>query len=256
MSRSKPFSRLLEIMDIVSLHPSGATMTELVEQLELPKSTTYRLVKTLVEEDYLQGQGRHGRYRLGRRFIRQYHNSASSKQLVDQVRPVLRQLCNQFDEVVNMNRLLGDQIRPVSAEFPRSNNTRAMIMPGDSFPIHATASGKVICAYQPLEIQQRMLNNNRLTRFRPNTITDPEALTAELEQVKQQGYAVIDDELDKDVLAVSVPIQSGTAGVVYSLGLVGFHQRMLENHDMPVMVKQLKLAANEISQLLESARLI
>lgn len=255
MSESKPVSRMLNIMDVVSIHPSGATMLEITEQLQLPRSSTYRLVRSLVTEGYLQGEGRHSRYRLGQRFLRQYHNSALTKKLVNLVRPTLRHLCGQLEEVVNINSLVGWQIRPVCAEFPSAKLARAIIMPGDLFPVHASASGKVICAFQELALQEEMLIHNDMVCYRPNTITDQESLLSELADVKKQGFAIIDDELDEDVLAVAVPIAAGSAGVIYSLGMVAYRQRILENRSIPSIVKQLKQGAAEIAQILASSRL-
>lgn len=246
---------MLEIMDVVSMHPSGATMMEVADRLDFPKSSVYRLVNNLVEEGYLEGGGRHSRYRLGRRFLRQYHNSALSKNLVDLARPALHYLSTQLDEAVNMNSLIGLHIHPVCAEFPRSETVRTMIMPGDFFPIHATASGKVICAFQESALQQEMLEHNELVRYRPNTIVDRESLIHELAQVKAQGYATIDDELDENVLAISVPVMLGNAGVIYSIGVVGFRQRILSKNSVLEIVKQLRVGAEEISRLLASSRL-
>ncbi|SHE56701.1 transcriptional regulator, IclR family [Microbulbifer donghaiensis] len=248
----KPFSRMLRIMDVVSAHPSGATMAEMVEQLDIPISSIYRLVKNLVDEEYLQGGGRHSRYRLGRRFLRQYHSSVATRNLVELVRPTLRHLCDQFDEVVYFNTLAGLSIRPICAEFPRSEKARTVIMPGDFFPVHASASGKVLCAYQEPAVQKEMLGSDELEQFRPNTITDRKALKEEFDRVKKQGYAVIDDELDENVFAMGVPIHSDTAGVIYSLAVVCFKERLLSRLTIPEVARLLRQGASEINQTLSS----
>ena len=94
MAAAKPLVRAIEVMDVVSAHPSGATMMEIAERLQLPKATAYRLVSSLTEVGYLRGGGRHSHYRLGERFIRQYQNSASLRDIVNQIRPLLNQLGN------------------------------------------------------------------------------------------------------------------------------------------------------------------
>lgn len=251
----KPFARLLQIMDVVSQHPSGATMMEIVEQLGIPKSSVYRLVKNLVEEAYLQGGGRHGRYRLGRRFLRQYHNSVSNRNLTELVRPVLRHLSSEFAEVIYLNSLSGLQVRPVCAEFPQSETSRTLILPGDFFPVHATASGKVLCAYQELGIRQKMLGRDELPAFRPNTITDRDLLQQELEKVREQGYAIIDDELDENVFAISVPVFSGSAGVIHSVAVLGFKEDLLARHPIVESVQLLRQGAEEIAHLLSISKL-
>lgn len=255
MTDSKPLSRSLAIMDVVSQHPSGATMMEIVERLQLPKSSTYRLVKSLVDEGYLQGQGRYSRYRLGRRFIRQYHNSALTRHLLQIVRPILRQLCALLDEVVYLNTLVGREIRAVTAEFPRSITARTMILPGDNFPVHASASGKVLCAFQESALRKQLIAECNFEPFRPNTITNPAQIEEEFATVRERGYATIEDELDENVFAVAVPIEMDGAGVIYSLALVGPQQEILRHHTANELIRALRQAASEISQVLASSRL-
>ncbi len=248
----KPLGRLLRIMDVVSAHPSGATMAEMVQQLDIPISSVYRLVKSLVEEEYLQGGGRHGRYRLGRRFLRQYHSSVATRNLVELVRPTLRHLCEQLDEVVIFNSLVGLQVRPVCAEFPRSEKARTMIVPGDFFPVHASASGKVICAFQEEAVRREMVDRCELEGFRANTITDRDELQAEFARIRLRGFAVIDDELDENVYAVSAPVKAGTAGVIYCLTVAAFKEALLARWSIAEVARHLRLGADEIAQTLES----
>lgn len=254
MAASKPLARSIDIMDVVSSHPSGATMTEVAERLKLPKATVYRMMRSLTELGYLSGEGRHSRYRLGQRFLRQYHNSVSNRHIINLVRPTLRHLARLLDEVVYLNALVGVDVQATCAEFPRSESARAMVMPGDLFPVHATASGKVLCAFQETEMQQQMLAAAELTAFRPKTLTDQAMLQRALAQVVAQGYAISDDEIDRDIYAVSVPVTVEGAGVLYSLGVNGVKERMLANRDLSQIVKLLKQGAVEIAQLLRDVR--
>ena len=250
---SKPLARALDIMDIVAAHPSGATMSEVAERLELPAPTAFRIIRHLTELGYLVGQGRHSRYRLGERFMRQYHNNITARQLVNIVRPTLRHLAAELDEVVYLNTLVIDEVRAICAEFPHSESARSMVMPGDRFPIHATASGKVVFAFQSQELQQQMIATEQLQPFRPNTQTEPEAVLSMLQGVRDQGFAVSDDEIDKDVYAVAVPIKLDGTGVIYSLGINGIKSRMLAKRDLEQIVKLLKRSAQQLSQLLRDS---
>ena len=85
MAAAKPLARVVAVMDVISTHPSGATVMEVAERLDLPKTTAYRIMRALVDVSYLTGGGRHGRYRLGPRFVRQYQNSVSTRHIVNLV---------------------------------------------------------------------------------------------------------------------------------------------------------------------------
>lgn len=250
MSAAKPLLRAIEIMDVVSAHPSGATIMDIAGRTGLPKATAYRLVTSLKEVGYLSGGGRHSRYRLGPRFLRQYQNSVSIRHIVNQVRPTLRHLAGLLDEVVYLNTLAMDEVRAICAEFPRSESARMMVMPGDLFPIHATASGKVLCAFQDRELQRQMIDAAELQPYRPKTISNKAQLETELERVAELGYGLSDDEIDENVYAISVPVRIEGAGVLYSLGVNGVKSRILAKRDLKQIVKLLQQSAEEVARLL------
>ncbi len=251
MTVSKPLSRSLDIMDVVSAHPSGATMTEVSARLQLPPATVFRMVRNLTELGYLEGQGRHSRYRLGKRFLRQYHNSVFSRHIVNTVRPALRYLTDLLDEVIYLNALVIDEVQAVCAEFPSSQSARTLVMPGDDFPVHATASGKVLCAFQDPELMEKMLDKTGFTRYRPNTLVDRDSVRRELARVREQGYGTSDEELDADVFAVSVPVTVEGVGVMYSLGVNGVKSRMQQNLVLADTVATLRQHAARLGELLK-----
>ena len=130
-----------------------------------------------------------------------------------------------------------------------------MIMPGERFPVHASSSGKVLCAFQQPALREQMLAECSYTAFRPNTITDPQLLREELARVREQGYAYIDDELDENVFALAVPVELDGTGVIYSLSMVGAHSQILGRHSREDIARGLRRTASELAQLLSSSRL-
>lgn len=254
MAVPKPLLRAIEVMDVISAHPSGATVMEIARQLDLPKASAYRIVSNLKEAGYLCGGGRHQSYRLGERFLRQSHSAIKTRDILRQVRPVLSHLAGMMDEVVYFNSLSGIEIRNICAEFPRSKSARAMVMPGDVFPINATASGKVLCAFQEPELMSRMIDNVELTSFRPGTIMSKEKLRLELTEVAKKGYGISDDEIDEGVFAISVPVRVEGVGVFYSLGTNGVKSRMLAQRELPDIITLLESSAREIAHMLSDLR--
>ena len=250
MAAAKPLARVVAVMDVISTHPSGATVMEVAERLDLPKTTAYRIMRALVDVSYLTGGGRHGRYRLGPRFVRQYQNSVSTRHIVNLVQPTLRHLSGLLDEVVYLNVLVLDEVRAVCAEFPPAHTARTMVMPGDLFPVYATASGKVLCAYQEPELRQKMIDGVKFIPYRPNTIRSKADLERELVQVAEQSYGISDDEIDEDVYAISVPVKTEKGDVLYSLGVNGIKDRILGKRNLKEIVKILTANAAEISLLL------
>lgn len=123
------------------------------------------------------------------------------------------------------------------------------IHPGFEFPIHATAAGKVIQAFSA---NGQIPDDIELEAFQPKTVVDPTRLDAMYEEIREQGYAINDSELDPDVFSICVPVKIGEL-VTGALGIVGPSSRMFENnsHSIETLSTTLKKSAAEISTLLD-----
>jgi DNA-binding IclR family transcriptional regulator len=110
--------------------------------------------------------------------------------------------------------------------------------------LHATSSGKVLIAWSGMDILATVLDAG-LDPYTPCTITDPAVLRAELEQVRQRGWAGAPEELETGLNAVSVPIRSADGSVVAALSASGPSYR-LSTESFPQVAKKLQAAADEI----------
>lgn len=246
---SEPLRRAAAVMDLVACS-GGLTVSEISAALELPVPTAHRLVASLVDVGYLSGGGRGSRYNLGPRFFRQLHFNLTPGTLEEIVAPLLQPLADEFQETVFMARLRGDGISLGAAIFPR-HSIRTLIHPGHVFPVHATSAGKVICAHRSGAFIERALGRS-LESFRPNTITVAKVLREQYALIRRQGYATIDDELDEGVFALSCPVWYGTE-VLYSVGVVGIRERLLNAWPVERLVEVLTGTALELGPLLRVA---
>lgn len=245
---SEPLRRAAAVMDLVA-SSAGLTVSEISSALDLPLSTAHRFVGSLADVGYLRGGGRGSSYRLGPRFYRQFHYSLQPRTLIAVVTPVLQPLAEELQETIFTACLKGDQVSLGTAVLPKQS-VRTLIHPGHLFPIHASSAGKVICAYQSQQFIERALQQP-LESFRPNTITDIGALGEQYEAIRAQGFARIDDELDEGVYAISCPVWVSDE-VLYSVGVVGYRERILNRCSVVQMVDLLTNAAQELGPLLST----
>jgi len=91
---------------------------------------------------------------------------------------------------------------------------------GRSLPLHAGAAAKVLLAYLPERVRERILQQP-LARFTPATVTDPDRLRRQCAQIRRRGYAFTDQEADIGVRGVAAPIFGVSGGVVASLCIAG-----------------------------------
>jgi DNA-binding IclR family transcriptional regulator len=130
---------------------------------------------------------------------------------------------------------------------------RALVIPGEYSPIHATAGGKAIFAFQDQAVIDRQLSQP-LKKILPNTITDPALVRKELDSVRRQGYALTRSEFGMGVTAIAVPVDVPDAGVVYSIGMAGFESHLFDRFSLKAYVSALRHAAAELSSILTVAR--
>jgi DNA-binding IclR family transcriptional regulator len=236
-------------------------VTELSQRLELPKSTVYRLLASLQQEGLVDQDPETEKYRLG---IELVHLAGLVLEQIDvrQVaRPYLQSLAEASEETVNLTVLTGDGkvINVDGISSPRMVRNVGWI--GREMLPHCISSGKALLAYLPQQRLEPILAKGPvlspalskvegkaegLPRFTEKTITDPIRLREELKRVRQQGYAVAQEELEVGLSAVAAPIWNHEGKVVASVSVSGPSFR-LSPEKIPELAELTKQTANEIS---------
>jgi DNA-binding IclR family transcriptional regulator len=203
--------------------PGGLRLTELAEQVDLPKTTAHRLVGALADEGLVRTDPL-GRIWLGPALAALAGVAAGD--LARQLRPVLLSLHQQVHETVDLAVLDGPSVRFVD-QVQGGNRLQTVSEVGARFPLHCTANGKALLSALPREQVERLLPA-RLERLTANTTTDRDLLLAELKRVRAEGVAYDRQEHtagieavgivvvtgDGPVAAISVPVPSERAGTL------------------------------------------
>lgn len=245
-----PLTRAAQVVDAVAAAKEGVTLKRISEGVGLPASTTHRIVNSLVSIGYLAMNENEKTYYLGRRLVRVMHVAFGARNVQAVADPILSRLLRQFGQVFYVNQLIVDKVRLVAFAMPEVAE-RALIVPGEYSPIHATASGKAIFAFQNSTAVDQQLAKP-LQRYLPNTITDPAMVRRELALVRAQGFAVTHSEFELGVTALAVPIDIPYAGVVFSIGVTGLEQQIFDQFPLETYVAELKDAALELGASLAS----
>lgn len=209
-------ARAADVFRALQAHPSGLTQAEIGEQIGLSRSTVSRLVLSLEAEGLVSASGPRGRYRLGPEFVRMA--AAARRSAWQEFHPLIAELSAQIGETVDLSVLERDRALFVD-QVVSGARLQAVSAVGDSFPLHASANGKALLASLP-EPDVRRVILGPLDRFTSRTVTDPDVLERELEQVRKTGIAFDREEhsegvcaiglvvglVDHDLLAVSVPM--------------------------------------------------
>ena len=219
-------------------------LSELSRAVVLPKSTTKRLLSTLLQCEYIKYDAESEKYGLGSQVLRLGSSMLSSLELRNEARDVvlnLRELTGQTIFLAIPNKFEVIYIDKVAGDI----SMRASV--GSRAQAHCTGIGKACLAYMPEETVDELLACNELNRMTPYTITDPSALKEELVRIRSRGYATDEKENREEIRCVAAPIMNYSSQVAGSISISGFvgsftPQKALDS------VPHLLQAANEISR--------
>jgi DNA-binding IclR family transcriptional regulator len=204
-------SRMVLALDHLAANPLGLSVTELAHELHTSKSTSSRLLSSLVEAGLVERDGAQ-RHFLDVRVWRWGVQAARRLSVLDVARPHIAIAVRELGVSAYIAVVRGDQT--LYLESTTLSHQDAMIsLVSYAVPVHACAPGKAVLAFSSQEAQEAILSS-ALKKFTPRTIATREELSEELETVRRQGYAVNRGEhYDNNHLAAAVPIldQSNTA---------------------------------------------
>ncbi|WP_374454725.1 IclR family transcriptional regulator [Nocardioides sp.] len=209
--------RALSILEVLARTGEGG-VTEIAAELGVHKSTAFRLVATLEAHRLVEQTGDRGRYRLGVGVLRLAGATTARLDLVQEARPICRQLAADTGETVNVavlsdgSALYLDQVAGSSALQPHN-------WVGQHIPLHATSNGKVLLS--GLDDHEVDAALGTLSTYTEHTITRRAKLREELARVRDQGHALAVDELEVGLTAVAAPVRNAHGDVVASMSVSG-----------------------------------
>ena len=197
--------RALALLEELAGAEAPLGIGELAGRTGLPQGTAHRLLQGLLQRGYVRHDASR-KYSVGTAALRL--GDAAQRSLAHSARPYLRELVDLSGETANLAVLEGDDVVYV-AQVPSPHTLRMFAEVGRHVPPHSTAVGKVLLAAMPRERALSILRRTGLPRRTPSTITDLDAFTAELDKVRENGWAADDQEQEAGVRCVAVPVGDG-----------------------------------------------
>ena len=238
--------RALDILEVLGRSEGELGVSEIGLSVGLANGTVHRLLSTLTRRGYARQVSDSRKYTLGPRAVTLA--SSSRERLGPLARPFLKELMEVSRESANLAALDRNSVvylEQVSA--PRM--VRMFTEPGNRVPPHASGTGKVLLAFQPPGVAKAVLGRSGLARFTPRTITDTGRLLAELERIREQGYATDYEEIEEGVRCVAAPVLGAEGQVVAAISVSGPTGR-LEGDRLGEIIPHIKRIAADLSRSL------
>jgi len=218
--------RALAVLESLARAEGPVGVAELAVETGLPPGTTHRLLQALQQRGYVRHETSR-KYSLGTAGLRL--GDAAQRSLARSARPYLAQLVELSGETANLAVLEGDDVVYV-AQVSSPHTLRMFAEVGRHVPPHSTAVGKVLLAHLSRDRTIGVLRRTGLPQRTPSTITDLDELVAELDVVRERGWATDEEEQEAGVRCVAVPVGSDDR-VVAAMSVSGPAERFAGGAD-------------------------
>lgn len=218
--RSRDFIQSLErglaVINSFSRDRQTQTLSEVAQQAGLTRATARRILLTLSELGYVSQNGRG--FTLTPKVLDLGYSFLSSFRVVELAQQPMERLVDEVKESSSMSILDDTEIVYV-ARVPTTRIMTIALALGSRLPVYPTSMGRVLLAGLSDEEVADYLDKTKLRQLTPHTVTDPTELWEKLQEVRSQGYALVDQELEEGVRSIAAPITNSRGDVIAAMNI-------------------------------------
>ena len=242
------FARGLAVIRAFNAERPAMTLTEVAEAAGLTRAGARRILLTLVQLGYVAAEGR--QFRLTPRILELGFAYLTSMPFWDLAEPIMEQLTNEAHQSCSATVLDGTDIVYV-LRIPTGRIMSINLGIGSRLPAYCSAMGRVLLAgLADVEIDAALARSD-LRAHTPLTVTDPAQLKAAILKVREQGWSLVDRELETGLVAIAAPIRDRSGRTVAALNLSGqahlVTARQMQDELLPLLCR----AAERINDLMK-----
>jgi IclR family transcriptional regulator, pca regulon regulatory protein len=243
--------RGLAVIRCFSPRTPRLTIADVARETGLTRAAARRFLHTLESLGYVGSSN--GQFYLRPRVLELGYAYLSSISVAEIAQEHLIAMAEELHESCSASVLDGHDIVYVARAQTNRIMTIALAV-GTRLPAHATSMGRVLLAALPPAALEDYLAEAPLTRLTDRTVTDPERLRAEVVEVRQRGYCIIDQELELGVRSVAVPVHDADGRTVAAVNASAHASRVRLDTLQKVFLPRLRAAAKEIDADLAARR--
>ena len=218
--RSTDFIQSLErglaVINSFSRDHPVQTLSEVAGRTGLTRATSRRVLLTLGELGYVDQRGRD--FSLTPKVLDLGYSFLSSLRVVEVAQPSLERLVDEVHESSSMSVLDGSEIVYV-ARVPTTRIMTIALALGSRLPAYPTSMGRVLLAGLDDDELENYISSSRFEQLTPHTVTDPDRFRSIIAKVREDGYALVDQELEEGVRSIGAPIRNRTEEVIAAMNV-------------------------------------
>lgn len=217
--------RALHLLEALALRNEGARLSELAREVELPPSTAHRLLTTLEQRGFAQFDQGLSQWHVGRRAFTVGMAFSQWQNLVAAAMPYLRSLRDATRETANLGVLEEGEVITV-AQVESREIIRAISPPGGRAPVMNSGMGKAIIATWRDDEIEALVTRHGLRPMTRHSIGSMSQVRAEIAQIRQQGYALDDEEFTSGMRCIAAVIWSATGEAIGAISVSALASRL------------------------------
>ncbi|MFF8658443.1 IclR family transcriptional regulator [Streptomyces huasconensis] len=227
-------------------------LSEIASALDLAKGTAHGILRTLQAEGFVEQDPASGRYQLGAELLRLGNSYLDVHELRARALVWTDDLARSSGESVHLGVLHQQGVLIVHHVF-RPDDSRQVLEVGAMQPLHSTALGKVLSAYDPVAHNEAVEVEREA--FTARTVTDPEGFEGILDLTRARGYAADVEETWEGIASVAAPIHDRRRMPVGAVGVTGAVERVCKDGELrPELIAAVRDCARAVSRDLGAGR--
>lgn len=238
--------RAVDVLELFDRHNIELGVSEIARQLNLYKSTAYRILSTLEYKGILEKNKSNGKYRLGLKLYKLGILAREGNELIAISLPHLKRLTERTGETSNLVVMDGC-MSVYLAQHESTRMVRMFTRVGAKVYPHCNGAGKVLLSYMTREEIDCILSKNGMPAYTKNTITTRKQLMEEIETIRMRGYAVDNQEREDGVMCIACPVMDKFGKAIAAISISGPRDRFQQGR-MEVLIQAVKEEARAISR--------
>lgn len=230
---------------LVDLAEGPATISEIGRRLDVHRTTSLRLLRSLEDERFVRRMD-DGRYRLGPRMSMLAHAALEGLDVRAAASGHLRALGEKHGHTIHLGALEGDSVIYLDKVDSR-HAIRMYSRVGATAPLHATGVGKTILAYSSKSERDRLLGTEPFEKCTPNTRTNRDELDKDLEDTVRNGWTLDDSEHEEFIHCIAAPVFDA-AGTIAAAASISVPRMVLDHEALVRLAPDVVATATNISE--------
>jgi len=236
--------RALDLVEALAAADGEVSITALATRTGLHVSTVHRLLSTLLRRGYVRQNPETSRYYAGPKLAMLAEGRSRFGDMRMRARPILHAITESTRETANLV-VLDDTAAVYIETVPSPQVVRLFTAVGNRVPLHATGAGKCLLAALPAAARDALIDRLELRPYTPHTIVDPAALRRALDEARERGFTIDDEEYDDGVRCVAVPV-GGTGDAIAAISVSAPASRLTRQRCLE-LVPMLRRSASELA---------